>query len=129
MNPPPVEPSPEARARMLLNEHLSVEQRQQLDRHGWFGWFVVKVGRRAYRIGPGVAVTYYTSSGVQLIKRGPFAPPWVPRLGTTINAWPRGGAYGYDYCSCALPRYDVALGQKLWLEHDERSFLRIGCFS
>jgi len=90
-----------ARAKELLLEHLTDEQRATIERHGWF---IVEGGksRRRYRI--------RTDRG---------AAGNVERLGADGNA---------DECFCGhsryvmIPDYDDFLAQKLMLEADEDGY-------
>jgi hypothetical protein len=89
------------RAKALLLEHLTQEQRETFERNGWF---VVEGGKSKtqYRINPNA----HAGNVTQLKK--------------DKAEWSYCGHIDYRY-----PAYDNALAQKLLLEADEKAFLKV----
>lgn len=101
------------RARRLLVQHLTPEQRRTYEAHAYFD---VDINGKTYRIRQG------THGNVRLLERAKACPP----IFATIPAeQPLVEKVSFCAQPNGVPAEDAMLAQKLMLETDERKFLEI----
>lgn len=101
------------RARALLVQHLTPEQRRTYEQHAYFD---VDVNGKTYRVRQG------THGNVRLLERAKVSPA----IFATVPAEPP-LIEKVSFCAqpSGVPAEDAMLAQKLMLESDERKFLEI----